>query len=157
MYARAVILVLVPMLLFAAPSPAAPMGCLTDREAQAEQAVRHGVRLREGAWRCEALGFTTDTIAAWQAADAVLGQRFAAQTELRRRAFVREFEKRSETELARWNGRILGHFRHRPLGEAYCQRLAGQLQEAARGGWRAFQAQAGRERPEVAMDHKLCR
>ncbi len=154
---RFVALMLAPVLMLAAPAAAQPQGCLTAREAQAEQAVRHGVRLREGAWRCEALGFATGSIAAWRAAEAVLGQRFAGQTEVRRRAFVREFENGAAAELARWDGRIVSYFRHRPLGEAYCQRLADKLHETARGGWRAFQTQAARERPEIEMDHRLCR
>ena len=153
---RAICLILAASILAAPSAWAKPKGCLGAREETAEQVVRHGVRLREGAQRCEALGFATGAAERWRALDAQLGEQFAAQVAVRAKAFDREFGELAEQELRNWDGRIVGYFRNRPLSQIYCGGIQTMLTEAGAKGWVGFKKQALRERGEVRMTYRIC-
>lgn len=140
----------------AEPAWAKPKGCFTQREATAEEVVRHGVRLREGSQRCNELGYSALTAERWQALDAVLGEQFAGEVGIRSRAFRREFGDTAETELRLWDGRIVSYFRYRPLSGIYCRALEQMMGDAEGMGWGRFKAQALRERGEIRMQYRVC-
>lgn len=154
---RCLALSLLCLALAAGPALAKPKGCFSGKEEVAEQVVRHGIRLREGAWRCEELGFAAQTMADWRVLDAQLAEQFAAQVAVRSKAFEREFEGQAQQQLRLWDGRIVGYFRHRPLTESYCRRLTDMLSEPRSRGWPNFKKQALAERSEVRIDYKICR
>lgn len=156
---RYALLVAVGFAVFAAAPAEAQQkrGCLTEREALAEQIIRHGVRLREGSGRCEAMGFAEGTTALWRDLEDQMAQFFRAEMDRRIRAFRREFAEHADHELLQWNGRIVAHFRHRPLDAIYCRRLSNQLAQFGATGWAAFKKQAENERGEVRMDYEVCR
>jgi hypothetical protein len=153
---RALSLILAAAILTASPAWAKPKGCFTKREEIAEQVVRHGVRLREGAQRCQELGFSTETGARWRAMDDLLGEQFSTQVGVRAKAFGREFGEAAEGELRLWDGRIVSYFRHRPLSEIYCRALDEMMDEASARGFNGFKAQALRERGEVRIQYRIC-
>lgn len=133
---------------------AAPRGCFTAPEHEAEQEIRHGIRLREGATECDA--WVPGLTEVWKKIDAANGNRFANQKSLRERAFAREFEKWSNTYREVWDGRIVMYFRNFPINEAHCRQLAKQLDEVLKKGYRAFKTQAALLRNEVRMDYRVC-
>lgn len=139
------------------PAWAKPQRCFKAKEATAEENVRHGVRLREGAARCDSMGLTAGSNEAWQAINEAVAPQFKAQMDIRTAAFGREFESNAEQQLTHWNGRIVMHFRHRPLTAPYCQNLAANLKELRDKGWPAFIKQAKLEAGEIKMDYKICR
>lgn len=151
---RAALLTL--LLLLSPQAGAEPMKCFNTKEAEAIQMVRHGIRLREGAMRCQEDGFTQDTIALWRKVDGAVGPQFKAQTDMRKAAFEREFEKWAAWNLSVWDGRIVHHFRYRPLSAELCGDLAGMLKEIDQKGWPAFAKQATKLRNEVRIDYRIC-
>ncbi len=133
-----------------------PRGCFTRAEQGAEEMVREGLRLREGAIGCDGPPWYAGTKPLWEEIDQRFGQRFAAQTGIRRRAFQREFAKDAENRLQMWNGRIVMHFRNYPLSETYCAGIKDVLQKMRRGGWGVFSRLAGMAKDEVKMDYRPC-
>ncbi|MBF0334161.1 MAG: hypothetical protein HQL40_11030 [Alphaproteobacteria bacterium] len=147
-------LVAVLIVCLATDAVAAPRGCFTVPEHQAEQEIRHGIRLREGATECDA--WVPGLTEVWRKIDQTNGNRFAAQTKLREAAFAREFESWSNTYRDVWDGRIVMYFRNYPVTDAHCRQLAKQLDEVLKKGYRAFKEQASLLRNEVRMDYRTC-
>ncbi len=147
-----VLLLLLPSL----ESAAAPRGCFTPAEAEGSQMVRHGIRLREGAMRCQEEGFTTDTVALWRKIDKAVGSQFKTHTDRRREAFQREFEDWAAWNLSVWDGRIVHQFRYRPLSRELCTDIADMLKDINDRGWAAFAKQAAKLRNEVREDYHIC-
>jgi hypothetical protein len=135
---------------------AKPRGCFTTAEQTAEQIVREGLRLREGARGCDGRPWRMGTASLWQDVDNQLGPRFLAQTNIRRKAFTREFKDDANNRLELWDGRIVMHFRHYPLSEIYCSEIKDVLGEAKTRGWAAIRAHASKSKEEVKMDYRPC-
>ncbi len=153
---RAACLILILLL----PSPhaaAAPRKCFAPKEAEAIQAVRHGIRLRESALRCQEEGFAPDAIALWRKIDQAVGSQFKAATNLRRESFQREFEDWADWNLSIWDGRIVMHFRNRPINRELCTNIAAMLKDIDSRGWPAFTKQATKLRDEIRLDYMVCR
>lgn len=133
-----------------------PRGCFTKAEQNAEQMVRHGLHLREGANGCDGQPWNTGTEPIWQQINTQLGAQFAQQTQIRAAAFDREFEKDADNKLSVWNGRIVMYFRNYPLSAVYCGELKKQLDAVQKGGWGVFARQAGKAVDVIRMDYRLC-
>lgn len=131
-------------------------GCFTMVEEVAEQIVREGVRLREGAAACDETPWNMGTRPLWVAVDKQFGPRFAAQTAIRQRAFEREFAGDAGNRLDQWNGRIVMHFRQYPLSALYCRGIKDELQQFQRRGWKYFTNQAAKAKEAVHMDYNPC-
>ncbi len=140
----------------AGPAAAKPKGCFSAGEARAEGLIRHSVRLREGAWRCDKMGYTTGAYARWQDLAAQFAEPMAAEVEKRARAFGREFEAEAAARMRTVDARDLQYFRYRPLTQSYCRHLDGMLAEIGRGGWGALRRQAASERTEVGAEYRRC-
>ncbi len=153
---RAALLLLLCLLPHLALAQGRPMECFTKAEQRAEQMVREGLRLREGAIGCDGPPWRAGTRPLWDDIDRRFGGQFAAQTRVRERAFRREFAKDAENRLQMWNGRIVMHFRHYPLSETYCAGIKDVLQKMQKGGWRAFTGLAAKAKDQVKMDYRPC-
>jgi len=142
-----------------APLPAAeakPRGCFTKQEQTAEEVVRYGLRLREGGRGCDEAPWNAGTQPLWDAVDKQFGDQFKQQTETRRKAFEREFEKDAENNLNRWNARIVFYYRNYPLSPVYCDLLKTQLVNVVKKPWGAFVKQSAIARDDVRMTYQPC-
>ncbi|GEM_PF-874670 len=151
------LILIVSLLMPAPPAVAAPRQCFTPKEAESIQSVRHGIRLRESALRCQEEGYASDTLALWRRVDQAVGSQFKAETDLRREAFQREFESWADWNLSIWDGRIVMHFRNRPLSRELCTNIATMLKDIDTKGWAAFTKQATKLRNEIRLDYMVCR
>lgn len=131
-------------------------GCFTAAEEKAEQVVRMGLRLREGARGCDGQPWNTHTQALWDDIDQRFGSRFAAQTNVRKNAFVREFSDDADNRLEAWNGRTVFYFRNYPLSEVYCAGIKDMLEQVQKKGWGVIQRNAAKGADAVKMDYRLC-
>jgi hypothetical protein len=138
------------------PAAAKPRGCFTKAEHNAERTVRHGIFLREMAFRCDVAPFSMKTKAIWLELDDRIGEQFKRNTDLRQRAFEREFEGRAEQILHAWDGRLVMQHRHMFLTKAQCDDAKKALEEARSRGFQAIRKQAEKVRNEVYYDYKLC-
>jgi hypothetical protein len=144
------------LLVAATPAPAQnakSKGCFSAAEQAAEQQVRHAIFLRESALRCEAPPFSAGTAALWSDIAQQFGDRFARQTDLRRKAYEREFPR---DDIGSWDGRVVMHFRHYPLTEGYCQDVKRLLKDVQTKGWGVFVKQSVKSKGEVLLDYKVC-
>jgi hypothetical protein len=130
--------------------------CFTKAEQTAEQIVREGLRLREGATGCDGPPWKMHTLSLWMSVDQRLGSRFAAQTRIRKKAFQREFSDDADNRLEMWNGRIVLHYRNYPLSDVYCAGVKDMLDNALKKGWGAVTRSAARGADEVKMDYRYC-
>ena len=149
-------LLILSMLLAVAPAQAKPRGCFTKTEETAEQVVRQGLRLREGAKLCDGDPWRVPTLRLWTAIDQQFGAQFANQTQIRKAAFQREFEKDAENHLTQWDGRIVNYFRYYPLSPEYCVSIKNILLETQKKGWGAVLLHASKSKDEVRMDYRSC-
>ncbi|HXP97276.1 MAG TPA: hypothetical protein VN809_11225 [Telmatospirillum sp.] len=131
-------------------------GCFTKAEQKAEQIVREGLRLREGAKGCDGPPWGLHTLSLWTSVDQRFGPQFAAQTRVRKSAFQREFSDDADNRLDMWNGRIVLHFRHYPLSEVYCAGIKDMLDNTLKKGWGVVARSAAKGVDEVKMDYRLC-
>lgn len=131
-------------------------GCFSKAEETAEQIVREGLRLREGARGCSEPPWSMPVKSLWDDVDRRFGPRFAQQTNIRRKAFQREFADDADNRLERWDGRIVMHFRHFPLSETYCEAIKTTLEDVQKRGWSVLQKQAAKGVDEVTMDYRPC-
>jgi hypothetical protein len=136
---------------------AAQKECFTKAEEKAEQIVRDGVRLREGAMACDGRPYYKGTLPLWQQVDQRFGAQFAQQTKIRENAFKREFADDAENTLGMWNGRIVLHYRNYPYSDTYCDSIKIMLDNMTKKGWSVLAKQAGAGKDEVAMDYRLCK
>jgi len=132
------------------------LGCFTKAEQAAEQIVREGLRLREAAQGCDRLPWRKDTKRLWDDINQRFGQRLAAQTQTRQKAFQREFGDDAENRLAMWDGRIVTTFRHYPLSDDYCDAMKETLESVQKKGWSVIDVLARKGRVEVEMDYRPC-
>lgn len=140
----------------AMPVQAKPRGCFTKAEHNAERTVRHGIFLREMAHRCDVPPFSLQTKPIWLEVDNRIGEQFKRNTELRQRAFEREFEKRAPQILNAWDGRLVMQHRHMFLTKPQCDDAKKALEEARSRGFPAIRRQAEKVRNEVFYDYRLC-
>ncbi len=153
------VLVFVAVLAVLAPTAdavAKARGCFTKPEMAAEEMVRHGLRLREGGETCDGEPWNEHTKPLWEAVDKQFGPQFKQQTEIRRAAFMREFEFDAEHKLTQWNARIVFYFRHYPLSAGYCGAVKKMLTDMQSKGWPMFVKQAHFARDEVRMIYEPC-
>jgi hypothetical protein len=150
------LLLLVSIMPTSALAQAQGRGCFTKAEEAAEQIVREGLRLREGARACDGAPWHMHTLPLWDDVDQRFGPRFAAQTRLRRIAFQREFTGDADNRLEAWNGRIVFHFRHYPLSGVYCAGIKDMLEQTQKKGWGVLQRRALKAADEVKMDYRIC-
>ncbi|PKU22882.1 hypothetical protein [Telmatospirillum siberiense] len=134
----------------------APRGCFSAAEEKAEQIVRLGLRLREGARGCDGQPWNMHTQSLWDDIDQRFGARFAAQTNARKTAFQREFSDDADNRLEAWNGRIVFYFRNYPLSEVYCSGIKDMLEQVQKKGWAIVMRNATKGADEVRMDYRLC-
>lgn len=131
-------------------------GCFTKAEETAEQIVRLGLRMREGAKACDGPPWNARTQSTWEQLDQRFGSQFAAQTAVRRKAFQREFADDADNRLEMWNGRIVMHFRHYPLSDVYCTSIKDMMQQTLTKGFGSLKKNAAKGADEVKMDYRLC-
>jgi hypothetical protein len=150
---------LIAVLALLAPSASAvakPRGCFTKAEQQAEEIVRYGLKLREGGRGCDGQPWYRYTLPAWEAVDKLYGPQFRQQTDIRTKAFQREFANDAEHRLSLWNARIVFYYRHYPLSGAYCDDVKKMLANAQKDGWVKLTKQAHLSRDEVRMTYEPC-
>jgi hypothetical protein len=135
---------------------ALPTDCFKGQEQRAEQIVRAGLRLREGAIACHAAPFFRDSYAQWQRLDEKFGQKFLEQKLIREKAFIRQFGEDPDNQLETWDARIVYHYRHHPLSTIYCDRIEYDLNLFLNKGWSLFLKQAQTGKDEVEMDFNIC-
>lgn len=131
-------------------------GCFTKQEQAAEQAVRHGIFLREIALRCVDPPWSFATEGQWREVDSRFGPDFARETEARRKAFEREFPANYQSLLEVWDGRLVMQYRHAQLSRRGCQDVADQLKAMLDRGFATFRKQAAKVKPDVRFDYKIC-
>jgi hypothetical protein len=148
--------VIVSLMPAVAQAQANGSGCFRKAEQTAEQIVREGLRLREGARGCDGPPWNMRTLALWEEVDKRFGARFAAQTQIRQKAFQREFSDDADNRVDMWNGRIVLHFRHYPLSEVYCAGIKDMLEQTLKKGWGVLQRSAAKGAGEVEMDYRPC-
>ncbi len=153
---RLLALLLICCFLAAPASAQKARECFSKAEETAEQNVREGLRLREGALGCDGQPWNAGTRALWEDIDRQFGPRFAAQTKVRERAFQREFADDADNRLGMWNGRIVMYFRNYPLSNLYCRDIRAMLLEMQKRGWGYFTVQAAKARDVVKMDYRPC-
>lgn len=143
--------------LFSSSAVAAkPKICFTKAEEGAEMLVRGGLRLREGAAGCDGRPYDMHTQPLWDQIDQKFGPKFKQQTDLRRKAFEREFSKDVENNVQAWDGRTVLYFRNYPLSQVYCVQIKKNLEDFLKTGWGSFAKTAKLYRIEVQDDYKLC-
>ena len=133
-----------------------PKICFTPAEENAEQVVRAGLRLREGATACDARPYDMHTQPLWDQVDQKYGPKFKQQTDIRRTAFTREFAKDAENNERAWDGRTVLYFRNYPLSPVYCALIKKNLEDFLKTGWPAFTKTARLYRLPVEDDYKPC-
>lgn len=133
-----------------------PKICFTQAEQAAEQVVRAGLRLREGAAGCDERPWDQHTQPLWDQADKQFGPKFKQQTDIRRKAFQREFSKDVENQEKAWDGRTVFYYRHYPLSMPYCAEVKQNIQDLLKKGWAPFVARARLYRIPVEDDYKSC-
>jgi hypothetical protein len=155
---KAVALIVTLSLLQSAAFAAGPKPkiCFTPAEQNAEQLVRGGLRLREGALGCDGPPWNFGTKPAWEQVDRLFGPRFKQQTDIRRKAFDREFSKDAENNERAWDGRTVLFFRNYPLSVPYCTEIKNSLDTLLKKGWNAFVAKARLYRDQVEDDYRPC-
>lgn len=145
-------------LIFSGVTAAAkPKVCFTKAEENAEQLVRGGLRMREGAAGCDGPPWEFHTKPIWDQVDQRYGAKFKQQTDIRRRAFQREFANDVENNEREWDGRTVLHFRFYPLSVAYCTEVKTNMENMLKKGWKVFVQQAQRAADEVEMDYEKCK
>ena len=135
---------------------AKPKVCFTKAEESAEQIVRGGLRLREGAAGCDDRPWDMHTQPLWEKVDKQFGPRFKQQTDIRRKAFQREFAKDVESEERAWDGRTVLYFRNYPLSVPYCAEVKKNLDDLLKKGWPNFVASTRLYRIPVKDNYKMC-
>jgi hypothetical protein len=156
---KAAIALVTVVSLFASSVSAAggkPKICFTKAEENAEMLVRGGLRLREGAAGCDGRAYEMHTQPLWDQVDQKFGPKFKQQTDLRRKAFVREFAKDVENHVQAWDGRTVLYFRNYPLSQVYCVQIKKNLEDFLKTGWASFAKTALLYRIQVEDDYKLC-
>ena len=133
-----------------------PKICFTAAEENAEQLVRGGLRLREGAAACDGRPYEMHTQPLWDRIDQKFGPKFKQQTDIRRGAFVREFSKDVENNERAWDGRTVLYFRNYPLSPVYCAQIKKNLEDMLKTGWNGFAKTARLYRIPVQDDYKSC-
>ncbi len=135
---------------------AKPRGCFTKSEQTAEEVVRYGLRLREGAMGCDGAPWEAHTQPLWEAVDKQFGPQFKQQTDARAKAFVREFENDAEHKLTQWNARIVFYYRNYPLSPVYCDSIKKEMMQMQAKGWNAFVKLAKLAREDIRMTYQPC-
>ena len=135
---------------------AAPRGCFTNAELNAEGIVRYGLRLREGARLCSEPPYAFEMMPLWESVDRQVGQRFAGNKRQREAAFLREFGKNAYHRLEMWDARIVFRFRYHPVSEPFCRSVEQTMKDIQTRGWSVFAKQAALSRDEVRMDFRPC-
>ena len=156
---KAAIALLTAISLFASSASAAgpkPKICFTKAEENAEMLVRGGLRLREGAAGCDGRPYEMHTQPLWDQVDQKFGPKFKQQTDLRRKAFVREFATDVENHVQAWDGRTVLYFRNYPLSQVYCVQIKKNLQDFLKTGWAGFITTAHLFRIQVEDDYRVC-
>ena len=133
-----------------------PKICFTPAEENAEQLVRGGLRLREGAAGCDGRPYEMHTQALWDQIDQKFGAKFKQQTDIRRGAFLREFSKDAENNERAWDGRTVLYFRNYPLSQVYCAQMKKTLENFLKSGWNGFANTARLYRVPVEDDYRKC-
>jgi hypothetical protein len=133
------------------------MGCFTKPEETAEQIVRFGLYLREGAHLCSDKPLRlTELAMLWEDIDQRLGSQFARQSALRKKAFEREFAGDSDNRLTIANGRLVNAYRSLSPTALFCDDLKTVLQDVQKHGWSAVTKRAAKGRAEVELDYDPC-
>jgi len=141
------------------PAPdsiAKPRGCFTKAEQKAEEVIRYGLRLREGGRACDAAPWNAGTLPLWEAVDKQFGPQFKEQTDIRTKAFQREFESDADHNLKRWNSRIVIYYRNFTLSPVYCEIIKKDLVSTQKNGWNAFVKLAVIAHNDVRMTYQPC-
>lgn len=135
---------------------AKPKGCFSRPEISAERLVWQGLRLREGAKGCDGDPWNFQTQVMWEDIDKRFGPQFAAQTKIRRAAFIREFGKMADYQITQVDGRIVMHYRGYPLSVPYCTEIKSLLANMQKFGWPAFVKKANVAPDEVKFVYHSC-
>lgn len=138
------------------PARAKPKTCFTPAEIAAEQQVRHGLRLREGARICSEPPYDLKLLGLWQEIDTQFGPRFARQKTIREQAFRREFGQDTYNRLEMWDGRVVMHYRNNWASPEFCGDISKTLNDMKTKGWSVFSKRAAKAKPEVTVDFRPC-
>jgi len=153
---RALIALVTALSLFSGSAFAKPKICFTKAEENAEMLVRGGLRLREGAAGCDGRPYEMHTQPIWDQINQKFGPKFKQQTDLRRKAFVREFANDAENRVQAWDGRTVLYFRNYPLSQVYCAQVKKSLEDFLKTGWESFAKTARLYRIQVEDDYRAC-
>ena len=137
-------------------SIAKPRGCFSKAEQTAEEVVRYGLRLRESGRACDGAPWEAGTAPLWEAVDKQFGPQFKQQTDIRAKAFQREFENDAENKLTQWNARIVFYYRHYPLSPVYCDGIKADLEAIPKKGWANFVKRSVIAHDDIRMTYKPC-
>jgi hypothetical protein len=150
----AAVIIGVATLLGWAPAAAKPKHCLSKKEIQSEQIVRHGVFLREASRACEGI-YVTGVRQAWENFVVRFNDRFKKANDDRIKAFQREFPDNWKRMITSADGQIVTYYRYFPLTKAYCENVDGLIGDLT-GGFGGFTNQAETIQNEVLSDYKNC-
>jgi hypothetical protein len=151
-------LLLLALILLASGSDAQakPKNCITKAEQTVEWQIRHAIRLREFAWRCDEKPYSAGTLDIWKRVDEKNAAKFQQMRDSRAKVFEREFPEKHKTYIENWNGRIIIRYRDYYLSDIDCKQTKKQLQDIDKNGFNSFTKLAARYKPEVLMDYRIC-
>jgi hypothetical protein len=149
-------LLFVLLLVGSAPAFAKPKNCMTKAEQTTEWQIRHAIRLREFAWRCDEPPYSAGTLEIWNRIDEKNATKFQQMKDARAKIFEREFPEKHKVYLENWNGRIIIRYRDYYLSDLDCKQTKKQLQDIDKTGFNAFLKLAAKYKPEVLMDYRTC-
>lgn len=135
---------------------AKPKNCITSAEQTVEWQVRHALRLREFAWRCDEKPHHAGTWEIWSRIDQKNAAQFQKMKDARAKVFEREFPEKHKVYLENWNGRIIMRYREYYLSDIDCKQTKKQLEDIDKKGFNAFTKMSARYKPEVLMDYRVC-
>lgn len=134
----------------------APKRCFTQKEMTAEQVVRYGLTLREGAAVCSKTPHDFKLYPLWLDIDQKLGPQFAINKGIREVAFRREFGPSALNRLEMWDGRIVFYYRYVPVTADLCKEMRDNLEAVQKGGWAQVTKRSALNRDNVQMTFKRC-
>lgn len=138
------------------PAQAKPKNCFSSAEHTVEWQVRHGIRLREFAYRCDEHPYNAGTLEIWKRIDEKNAAQFQKMRDARAKTFEREFPTKFKEYLEAWNGRIIIRYRDYYLSDVDCAQTKKQLEEIDKKGFPVFVKIAAKYKPEALMDYRKC-
>jgi len=131
-----------------------PPHCLKPAEVTTEQAVRHGIFLRETSTLCDAM--VPGSAQLWRDFNQSAGDRLKKQTDAHNKWIQRQYGDDWKQAADFYDGRLVSSLRHYQINQPFCEDVKKLLDANKAKGWASFTRQAKVLQDEVTLDFKLC-